>query len=90
MKTQEIGIEIYDITKVAKGCVVEYSTDEAAVTLTIERNTLIEFIRDNGLDIGEVFNPSTQEYDQEKSDTETVLDENYYSIVSQYLNDLHK
>lgn len=93
MKTKEI--EIYDIIKTQKGYEAEYSTDTASCTLEIDIDTLITYIMDNELNVVEFinyakFSMDCDGLDQTSTDPYEYLEENYFEVVYQYLNDLHK
>lgn len=91
MKAQEI--EIYDINKVKGGYEVEYSTESGDATKVVDTDDLITYITDNELNAIEFIDwkAVTSEcdgVDVKYLDPYTFLEDNYYSVISQYIESL--
>ncbi len=85
MKTQEI--EIFEIEKLNNGYEVSYDFEGNDVKLLIQNESLYLFIIDKGLN---EYCVDAELGDYASDSPIDVLHDDYYSIVSQYLNDLHK
>lgn len=84
MKTTEI--EIWDVSKIGNAYAVEYEFEGNDCLLTLTIPTLIQFIEDMELNFLYINAPD----ELTEVDALSYLEDNYFEVVKQYLNDLHK